>query len=58
MQSLSPLVRRTGLVVGVLGGAAGLALHGVEGGFLGIFVGYFLGKSAQSLFWTLSAGGS
>lgn len=42
-----------GLVVCVCGGIAGLLVQDVEIAVLWALVGYFLGKSAQSVLWAL-----
>lgn len=53
MQSLSFATTYFGLGLGALCAIAGLVLQGIEGSILGGLVGYFLGKTIQSLIWTL-----
>ncbi|WP_435065733.1 hypothetical protein [Halobaculum sp. EA56] len=56
MPTLSSATTYFGLGLGALCAVAGLVLHGIEGGLLGGLVGYFLGKTIQSIFWTLFGG--
>lgn len=56
MQTLPSAATNPGLAVGVCCGVAGLALRGSEAAVLWFVVGYFLGKSLQSVFWTLTGG--
>lgn len=53
MPILSSVITYLGPALGALGAIAGLALQGMDGGILGGFVGYFLGKTMQSILWTL-----
>jgi hypothetical protein len=48
------LMSHSGLVVGVVCGVVGAALQGVEAGVLWFVVGYFAGKSLQSIYWTVT----
>ncbi len=45
-----------GLTMGVIGGVLGGASGGLEWGILGMLFGYFIGKSAQSMIWTVTRG--
>jgi len=54
VQTLSPVVSRLGIVLGVLGGVVGLVVHSTEGAVLWALVGYFLGKSIRSTVRTVS----
>jgi hypothetical protein len=45
-----------GFTVGVIGGVLGGAIGGIEWGLLGVLFGYFIGKSAQSMIWTVTGG--
>jgi hypothetical protein len=53
VQTLSSAVTHLGLGLGFLCAIVGFALYGAEGGLLGGLVGYFLGKTIQSVLWTL-----
>jgi hypothetical protein len=53
VQPLSSAVTHLESGLGALCAIAGFALHGAEGGILGGLVGYFLGKTIQSMLWTL-----
>lgn len=53
MPTLLSATTYLGLGLGALCAVAGLVLHGTEGGLLGGLVGYFLGKTIQSMLWTL-----
>lgn len=56
MPTLSSATTYLGLGFGALCAVAGLVFHGIESGLLGGLVGYFLGKTIQSIFWTLFGG--
>lgn len=45
-----------GLTMGVIGGVLGGAIGGIEWGVLGALFGYFVGKSVQSMIWTVTGG--
>lgn len=53
MPTISSATAYLGLGLGVLCAVVGLLLQGIEGGLLGGLVGYFLGKTIQSMLWTL-----
>lgn len=55
MHASSFAVENLGPLLGVFGGIVGLAVQGWESGVLWCLVGYFLGKSMQSTYWTLAA---
>jgi hypothetical protein len=42
-----------GLFVGICAGISGVLLQGIETAILWAIVGYFLGKSVQSVLWAL-----
>ncbi|ACV49331.1 hypothetical protein [Halomicrobium mukohataei] len=50
------VIDRPEIACALLCGAVGFGLYGVESGVLWVIVGYFLGKSIESLFWTLTGG--
>jgi len=52
MGTLSAAVSHLGLEFGGLCAIAGFALRGAEGALLVGLLGYFVGKTAQSLLWT------
>jgi len=53
MRTVPSLVAHPGLAAGVVCGVAGVALQGVEAGVLWFVVGYFVGKSLQSIYWAV-----
>ncbi|WP_170092925.1 hypothetical protein ACAH01_16535 (plasmid) [Halomicrobium sp. HM KBTZ05] len=52
------VIDRPEIACALLCGAVGFGLYGVESGVLWAIVGYFLGKSIESLFWTVTGGPS
>lgn len=51
-------ITHLGIGVGCVGAIAGGAAGGVDGAVLAAIVGFFLGKSVQSIFWTVGGGPS
>jgi len=54
MDALSPAENYPGVVLGVLCAGVAAVLQGVEISVLWGLIGYFLGKSIQSMLWTVS----
>lgn len=53
---LSSIPAHPGLAIGLLSGVVAAVLSGTQAGLLWFVVGYFVGKSLQSLLWTVSGG--
>lgn len=54
MDSLADSISHLGVVVGGLAGGVGVVFQGPESGVLWSLVGYFLGKSVQSMVWAVA----
>jgi len=54
MDTLSPAENYPGVVLGIHCAGVGAVLQGSESSVLWGLIGYFLGKSIQSMLWTVS----
>jgi len=54
MEALSPAETYPGVVLGILFAGVGVTLQGIESSVLWGLIGYFLGKSIQSMLWTVT----
>jgi hypothetical protein len=54
MEALSPVEDYPGVALGILCTGVGAAFQGVESGVLWGLIGYFLGKSIQSMLWSVT----
>lgn len=54
MEALSPAQHYPGVVLGLLCAGVGAVLQGIDGSVLWGLIGYFLGKSIQSILWTVT----
>jgi len=56
MEALSPAENYPGVVLGLLCAGVGAVFQGIESSVLWGLVGYFLGKSIQSMLWSVTGG--
>jgi hypothetical protein len=54
MKALSPAETYPGVVLGILCAGVGAVLQGIDSSVLWGLIGYFLGKSIQSMLWTVT----